>query len=50
MPHHEVSQDSVLLFFRNVQFDLDKFINQVCVRFETARDQESTIVLIEWIE
>jgi hypothetical protein len=33
-----------------MQFDLDRFINQVCYRFETARDYEAPLVLIDWID
>lgn len=35
---------------RNVQFDLDKFINQVCQRFETSYDINIAMILIDWID
>ena len=64
MPIHQVSQSNLNLslvhiwannvysFFppRNVVFDLDNFINQVCIRFENSRDYDAPMVLIEWID
>ena len=46
-----VSEFKANLFFcRNVVFDLDNFINQVCIRFENSRDYDAPMVLIEWID
>ena len=39
-----------LCMCRNVVFDLDNFINQVCIRFENSRDYDAPMVLIEWID
>jgi hypothetical protein len=33
-----------------VEFDLDNFINQVCLRFENSRDYDAPMVLIDWID
>ena len=35
---------------KNVVFDLDRFINSVCYKFETSKDYDAPMVLIEWID
>lgn len=35
---------------KNVVFDLDRFINSVCQKFETGKDYDAPMVLIEWID
>ena len=32
-----------------ITFDLDNFINSVCLKFETCREFDAPIVLLEWI-
>jgi len=31
-------------------FDLDKFIDSVCQKFEVSKDYDAPMVLIEWID
>lgn len=33
-----------------ITFDLDSFINSVCSKFETCREYDAPIVLLEWID
>ena len=35
---------------KNLVFDLDRFINSVCQKFETSKDYDAPMVLIEWID
>ena len=35
---------------KNVVFDLDRFIGQVCNMFQNSKDYDAPMVLIEWID
>lgn len=35
---------------RNVVFDLDRFIGNVCSMFQNSKEYDAPMVLIEWID
>lgn len=35
---------------KNVVFDLDRFIGQVCAMFQNSKEYDAPMVLIEWID
>lgn len=38
-----------MLSFVRIQFNLDGFIDSVCNKFETCKDLDAQVVLLEWI-
>ena len=51
-PSKQIKQMLVInfAFYRNVVFDLDRFIEQVCTMFQNSKAYDAPMVLIEWID